>query len=844
MLDEIFSKQQNKCFTLMGLYPDENGHVKKCPIDMHTGLALSWKKNPENLLTWGELTSLPQAKQVLVPNPSVPFRVGVLLTKDWLGGKELICIDLDHVPDLVAQARQGNITDTSQRGVILKMALEHGFYVEVSQSGEGLHLITLGHKADPKKIRNDLFEYYDRDRWITLTGDAIAYYTGEEVDLEPFEKVMWPNGLPTPTQAPAAVPAVSSSSFTQKDIDRLLEKAKNAKDGAEFAKLYEGNDITGDTSSSDMKFVNMLAFWTDRNPSMMDAIFRQSKRMRDKWDQIHYATGETYGQVTIAKALEFVTEGYKDKSKFTSMADLIAGLKSRRKQWDKEHTSVDKQGNSHTKPIVSQPKEVINLLMDTVTFAVIYTDDPTKDKALYYYDYDEGIYSRDESMLETLILAVAPEMTNTKTRQNLLDTILKMPSDIPVVQNFVLTHEKQLAVGNGVLDLVSKTLQPFSPDFFITSKIDTDYIATASVEPTYNGWSWSQSLKQLSDGDDSKEKLLWQVCKAAIIGASWLRQAVLLIDDGRGMTGKSTFEDALIGVVGKSNTAQLRLAEMSDETKLFDALDKRLIVGDDNDVETVINRYDYLNPVISSELIRVRNYYHKSEATTLHAFVLQSCNGLPPFKNATIAFFNRLKIIKFAHHHNAGNPADWRVKNEYIKTQEFRQWLLWYVVNEVELGVALVDTKESQEFVEDATQESDSIANFIERWVPQLVSTAIPVGWMYDFYAVSCILDGMGKPLPQRRFSREIMNRPEFSSCWVKKAHRPKPEDEFKYQDAKLLVDNYSSTKWGELKTWFPITNYTHKWSEDESETKPTVTEDDFNDKLNAYHGQCFIRTQ
>ena len=840
MLTEVFEKQQNKRFTLMKLSSEGNGKTKKCPINVRTGTALSWKKNPEDLLTWSELTSLDAFKQISA-DPSLPIRVGVLLTENWIAGKELICIDLDHVPELVAQARQRNITDTSQQGVILKMALEHGFYVEVSQSGEGLHLFTLGHKADTNKVRNDLFEYYDRNRWITLTGDVIADYKGEDVDLEAFEKVMWPNGLPTPKQAPAAVPAVSSA-FTQDDIDKLVNKAKNSKNGDEFTKLYEGNDTTGDTSSADMKFVNQLAFWTDRNPAMMDAIFRQSERMRPKWDEVHSVTGDTYGQMTIKNALEYVTDGYKDKSKFTSMADLIAGLQSRRKQWDKAHTSVNKQGESHTKPIVSQPKAIINLLMDTVTYAIIYIDDPTKDKALYYFDYDEGIYSRDESTLETLILAVAPEMTNTKTRQNLLDTILKTPSDIPVVQNFILTQTKKIAVGNGVLDLETKVLEPFSPSYYITSKIDTDYIATASVEPTYNGWSWSQSLKHLSDGDDSKETLLWQVCKAAIIGASWLRQAVLLIDDGRGMTGKSTFEDALIGVIGKSNTAQLRLAEMSDETKLFDALDKKLIVGDDNDVETVINRYDYLNPVISSELIRVRNYYHKSEATTLHAFVLQSCNGLPPFKNATIAFFNRLKIIKFAHHHNAGNPADWRVKNEYIKNKEFREWLLWYVVNHVELGVGLVDTQESKEFVEDATQESDSIANFIERWVPQLTSTAVPVGWMYDFYAVSCILDGMGKPLPQRRFSREIMNRPEFSSCWVKKAHRPKPNVEFVYDDAQLLVDNYASTKWGELKTWFPITNYTNKLDDENSFTRPIVREEDFRDKLNAYHGQCFIK--
>lgn len=194
MLDKLFTKQTDKRFTLMQLSSEGDGKTKKCPINVRTGGALSWKKNPEDLLTWDELNALETIKQISA-DPSLPIRVGVLLTENWIAGKELICIDLDHVPDLVAQARQGKITDTSQQGIILQMALEHGFYVEVSQSGEGLHLFTLGHKADTNKIRNDLFEYYDRGRWITLTGDAIAYYTGEKVDLEPFEKVMWPNEM-------------------------------------------------------------------------------------------------------------------------------------------------------------------------------------------------------------------------------------------------------------------------------------------------------------------------------------------------------------------------------------------------------------------------------------------------------------------------------------------------------------------------------------------------------------------------------------------------------------------------------------------------------------------------
>ena len=71
MLTEVFEKQQNKRFTLMKLSSEGNGKTKKCPINVRTGTALSWKKNPEDLLTWSELTSL-DAFTPISADPSLP----------------------------------------------------------------------------------------------------------------------------------------------------------------------------------------------------------------------------------------------------------------------------------------------------------------------------------------------------------------------------------------------------------------------------------------------------------------------------------------------------------------------------------------------------------------------------------------------------------------------------------------------------------------------------------------------------------------------------------------------------------------------------------------------------
>ena len=847
----------SQSFAPMALVFDkETGKTNKFPINPTTGEFIKWKKEPDRILT---LSPTMQFLKIQNAENIKRLRLGILLKENlFADGQDLIVIDIDHREDLVEQARTQKITSDDVQAQVVKYALESGFYIEISQSGAGLHILLKGHKENTKLIRNDKFEYYDSNRWLCLTGNSINHNFKNRLEVDEktigiLESVMFTKEDRERSQKQVAPAQISHAKFDDKQVAELIKKAKNAKNGEKFTALLNGESPSQNVSDDDLSFVCQLAFWTQRNPQMMDYIFRHSSRMRDKWDEVHDQQGNTYGEMTIEKAISATTEVYHppfvaDKSKIHSKKDQLQVLVNAREAWDKAHTYKDDSGHIKTTKITTQTLEIIKILIDNVNFAVIYSVESQADKALYFYDYDTGIYSRDERDLEQMILAVAPEITNTKTRQNLLDTIFKLPtSKIPVQQNLIATDQGKhwLAVGNGILNIDSGKLVPFSPNIFITSKIDTNYNEKACTEPSFNGWSWSQNLQRIADGDEKKLKLLWETCKAGVLGIYWLREAVLLVDDGHGMTGKSTFEDAITGVVGRSNTAQLRFAEMSDETKLVDAVDKRLIIGDDNDVYTVINRYDYLNPVISSELIRVRDYYHKSQSTALHAFVLQSANGVPPFKNSTQAFFNRLVFIQFNHRHDSSKEADWRVKNEYIKTQEFREWLLWYVVNKVQIGYSLTKTEESKQITDEAQEETNTVRNFILNWMPELRSSRVPAPWLYDLYTTSCVIDGVGKALSRKRFTRELEQNELFKKNWEVKNSRVNSTN-FMYGDVQMLIDYYNSTRWGkDLKTWFPITTLSNSYSDGEiRETKRVVTEEDYNKKLESFHGKCYIKTE
>lgn len=78
-----------------------------------------------------------------------------------------------------------------------------------------------------------------------------------------------------------------------------------------FHRLFDMGDTSahgGDDSSADLGLCNILAFWTGKDAAQMDAIFRQSGRMRPKWDERRGA--QTYGEMTITKAIQDCREVY------------------------------------------------------------------------------------------------------------------------------------------------------------------------------------------------------------------------------------------------------------------------------------------------------------------------------------------------------------------------------------------------------------------------------------------------------------------------------------------------------------------------------------------------------
>lgn len=147
-------------------------------------------------------------------------------------------------------------------------------------------------------------EIYSEKRFFTLTGNRVEGTPGQIADVQqPLENLcqrLWPQQeQATETDRPQ-VP----SPFL--DDIALIEKMFRATNGPSIKALWGGDTSAygGDESSADQALCNHLAFWTGRDPTRIDRLFRQSGLYREKWNRQDYRDG------TINNAIAGCTDTY------------------------------------------------------------------------------------------------------------------------------------------------------------------------------------------------------------------------------------------------------------------------------------------------------------------------------------------------------------------------------------------------------------------------------------------------------------------------------------------------------------------------------------------------------
>lgn len=267
---------------------ERQGKYTKVPYNARIG----HKAATDNPATWA---SYGQAVQAL--RAGTYHGLGYVFHQDYTG------IDLDHCvnPD-------GSI-DAWAQAYLERLRS----YAEYSPSTTGIHILVRG--AIPRGTRRRIpdaphpeaaIEMYCEKRFFTITGQHLAGTPTAIETCDDLQAIHTELTLPKPAPQPERCEQPEEFSDTA-----LLERAMNASNGATFRALWDGATIGyASQSEAELALCNLLAFWTGKDASHMDRLFRRSALYRQKWDQ-PARTGERYGEGTIARAIAGCTEIYR-----------------------------------------------------------------------------------------------------------------------------------------------------------------------------------------------------------------------------------------------------------------------------------------------------------------------------------------------------------------------------------------------------------------------------------------------------------------------------------------------------------------------------------------------------
>ena len=267
--------EQEKWVAVRTRYDREKGKLNKFLLNCKTGKAAE-SDNPE---TWTDFESACKYARA---------NGGVALAYALDGKDKICCVDIDGCID-----NDGNLSALSQAF----LSKSGKTFAEYSVSGRGIHIWGKTDGADIRTFSKDGdFEFYQKSHFITMTGNMCRKGELENLDNKPIMREIKEKCERRTEWKGQGVGLAGISRMSDRDV---VEKAMKSKGGENFTALYNGVDLKGNHSNSDMALMSRLSFWCNGDKEQMLRIFATSGLYRAEKSPEYY-------EYTATKAISTV----------------------------------------------------------------------------------------------------------------------------------------------------------------------------------------------------------------------------------------------------------------------------------------------------------------------------------------------------------------------------------------------------------------------------------------------------------------------------------------------------------------------------------------------------------
>ena len=246
--------------------------------------------------------------------------------------------------------------------------------------------------------------------------------------------------------------------------------------------------------------------------------------------------------------------------------------------------------------------------------------------------YENGIYKGGYSNIERKIIHHLPHLNKSK-RSEVIAYLELLCED-----EREMSSAEYIAFRNGVYNINTDKLEPFSPDIVILNKIDWNY------SPGAYDANVDKLFDRLSCGDKDVRALLCEAVGYCFYRRNELRKAFILT--GEKQNGKSTYLKLLSRLLGHDNITTLDLAELGQRFKAAELFGKLANIGDDIGDDFIPNPAIF-KKVVSGDPVNVERKGENPFDLANYSKFLFSANSIPRIKDKSGAVISRLVIIPF-----------------------------------------------------------------------------------------------------------------------------------------------------------------------------------------------------
>jgi putative DNA primase/helicase len=633
-------------------YLTRKGKPTKVPFDAKSGREAS-TTNPQ---TWSSF-----AEVVHALGEDTTFAGGGFVFAE---GDDLCGVDLDNAID----ASTGDLKPWAQR-----IVSDLNSYTEISPSGTGVKMFLRATKPGKRcrtSIEDGEIEIYDQGRYFTTTGQRRPEVSADVEDRQRELDALYHRIFDPPTAHPAP-PADEHQASPEpaEDLtdDEILDLARGQRrTGVKFAALYDSGDWQShfkSQSEGDSSVVFTLAFYT-KDPAQLDRLFRGSKLLRPKWDEKH---GEqTYGQMTVEKALEKVTKQYRPRPRKPRGPSAVSASDP---EGDEEQEIVPLgERDPDTNRVVLSSKRT---LPTAAAFARDFYTHPDG-RTLHHFAgmfvaWKDGRFVEIEdaairNQLHRWLHNALKYVTDRKTDELLLTDFDANPGTVKqaletAANEFYLDastpmpcwlYGEALAPADELLPCRTKHLHlptgreyAATPRFFSINALDYDPNPVETMPE-----EWFRFLDQVFGDDEISIQLLQEWMGYCLVGDTSQQKMLLMVGPRR--SGKGTIGRVIAKLIGEGNVCGPTTSGLASNFGLQPLIGKSLAVVSDarfsgDNIQTVVERL----LCISGEDALTIDRKHKSPVTMkLPTRFMFMTNELPRFGDASNALTGRFLILQ------------------------------------------------------------------------------------------------------------------------------------------------------------------------------------------------------